>query len=122
MIKFTMCLRRLPRLSESEFHAYWRDIHGPLALSLQPCLGFKKYVQVHAISTPLNHDIRGSRSSPEPFDGIAEGWWESLDVLARYMQDPAAQEAWRKLVEDEHRFIDVRNSPVWLSEELVMVG
>jgi EthD domain len=57
---------------------------------------------------------------PEPFDGIAEVWWESLEVVQRSLADPEAQAAWAALIEDEKRFIDLQHSPLWFGEEKVM--
>jgi uncharacterized protein (TIGR02118 family) len=120
MIKFVFCLRRLPHLSRAEFLDYWHNRHGPLVLSFQKVLGIKKYIQLHTIATPLDAALRDNRGGPEPFDGIAEVWWESLEVVQRSLADPEAQAAWAALIEDEKRFIDLQHSPLWFGEEKVM--
>jgi hypothetical protein len=122
MIKFVFCLRRLPHLTRSEFLDYWLNKHGPLAVSLQEALGIHKYIQLHTVSTPFDELLRSSRGGPEPFDGMVEAWWDSIDVLKKVMADPSAQEAWALLAEDELRFIDVKNSPLWFGEEHLMAS
>jgi EthD domain len=47
----TMLLRRRPDLSAEEFHDYWREHHGPLAVSLWEELGIRRYAQLHTIPT-----------------------------------------------------------------------
>lgn len=120
MIKFVFCLRRLPHLSRAEFLDYWHHHHGPLALSFQQVLGIQKYIQLHTIETPFDAVLRDSRGGSEPFDGIAEVWWESLEVVQRSLADPAAQSAWATLTEDEKQFIDLQHSPLWFGEEQLM--
>lgn len=122
MLKFVFCLRRKPHLSREEFLDYWLNKHGPLAVSFQKVLGFKKYVQLHTICTALDLELRSSRGGPEPFDGLVETWWESMEALQRSLADPEAQTAWATLAEDEQKFIEWRSSPLWFGEEHVMVS
>jgi hypothetical protein len=53
----------------------------------------------------------------DPYDGIAELWWESLEELVRIGSGPEARQAGRLLLEDERRFIDLPNSPIFFSRE-----
>lgn len=122
MIKITFCLRRKPGLSHAEFCDYWLNHHAPLVRSHQKALRMVRYVQVHAIETPLSGPMQGARKAPEPFDGVAELWWNSLDDLEASMHDPASRIAGRELLEDEAKFIDLPNSPLWFGQEHVIVG
>ena len=122
MIKFSMCLRRLPRLSPEEFYAYWYNDHGPLVRSLADVLNIQRYVQVHALDHPLNDGFRKSRGGPERFDGIAEVWYDDLDAFEAPFRTEAGKEAGRKLKADEANFIDLAQSPGWVSEEKVVIG
>ncbi len=74
------------------------------------------------VSTPFDDGLRESRGGPELFDGMVEAWWDSLDALRHAVEDRAAQAAWAALMEDEKRFIDFANSPLWFAEEHVMVA
>ncbi|WP_416896475.1 MAG: EthD domain-containing protein [Minwuia sp.] len=122
MIKITFCLKRKPGLTLKEFHDYWLNHHGPLVRKHQKALRMVRYVQVHAIETALSAGMQKARKAPEGFDGVAELWWESVEELEKSLDDPAAREAGRILLEDEAKFIDLPNSPLWFGEEHVVVG
>ena len=122
MLKLTFCLRRLPPLSDLEFQDYWLNSHGPLVRRLQPALGMVRYVQLHRLDTDLADGMRRVRDAPEPFDGVAELWWESEDTYRAAHRNPEAREAGRLLLEDEAKFIDLARSPLWLNREEVIVG
>lgn len=121
MVKLIYCLRRLPRLSLEEFQRYWRENHGPLVQSVQKALRVKRYVQCHTIYDEKLGQAPVTPGRPEPFDGVAELWWDSLDDYAPATPDPERQKAGATLLEDEKKFIDLARSPVWLAEEHVFV-
>ncbi len=122
MIKLTFCLRRLPHLSREEFQRYWRETHAPLVATRAKRLGIVKYEQVHAGFDALNTGIQASRGGPEPYDGIAEIWFESEASMAEAGQNPGAADAARELLEDERKFIDLENSPLWFNRVHTIVG
>jgi uncharacterized protein (TIGR02118 family) len=122
LLKLTFCLRRLPSLSVLEFQDYWLNNHGPLVRRLQPALGMVRYVQLHRLDTDLADGMRRVRNAPEPYDGVAELWWESEDTYRGARRNPEAREAGRLLLEDEAKFIDLARSPLWLNREEVVVG
>jgi hypothetical protein len=62
--------------------------------------------------------LRRTRGGPEGYDGVAQLWWDSFEDMAS--RDPAAAEAGRLLLEDEKRFIDLEQSPLWWGEEKVI--
>ena len=120
MLKLTFCLRRLPRLSLQEFQDYWLNKHGPLVRRLQPALGMVRYVQVHRRDDELGLGMRKARGAPEPYDGVAELWWDSEEAFRASGRTPEGREAGRLLLEDEAKFIDLANSPLWLNREQVI--
>lgn len=122
MIKLTFALVRLPGLSRGEFQDYWFNNHAPLVAGVREVLGIRRYVQMHSLPDEASEPLRASRGAPEPFDGVAQLWYDSLDDLARRMADPAAQDAGRRLLEDERKFIDHSRSPLWWGEERVIIG
>ena len=86
-------------------------------------LGIKRYQQVHTGygSFALGDDpIRGEMV--EPFDGVAEAWFDDLDSLQAAMGSPDGLAAGRLLAEDEAKFIDFSRSSGWLADEHVFVG
>lgn len=120
MIKLTYCLRRKPELTWEEFSAYWRDIHAPLVAARAEILGIRRYVQVRTLQSREVHARMQARNggSPEPFDGIAELWFDNLEGTGH----PGAAQAARELREDEANFIDLPNSPLWYGEETEVVS
>jgi len=121
MVHLIFCLRRLPHLSRAEFQRYWREQHGPLVRAHAAALGIKRYVQAHTIDPPLSQAIAATRNAPDPFDGVAELWFDWDDLTAG-MRTPAAIEAGRVLLEDEQRFIDLPHSPIFLADDHVVVA
>lgn len=117
MIKLSFALRRLPSMSRAEFQTYWRERHAPLVREKAPLLGIRRYVQLHTTDTPLNDALRAGRGGPEPYDGIAELWFDGMDALAAATQSDEGRAAALALLEDERRFIDLARSPLWLGEE-----
>jgi len=117
MIKLVFCARRSPHLSLGEFQRYWRDTHGPLVRRHAQALRLRRYVQVHRLDDPLNDLLRQSRGGPEPYDGVAELWWDSKEDFLAAMNSEEGRRASMELLEDELRFLDLRNCPVWINEE-----
>ena len=122
MIKLTFCLVRLPHLSREAFQAYWFDTHGPLVASVAETLKIRRYVQLHSLPEAANAGVGASRQAPPEFDGVAQLWFDSLEALAENGRRPEAQAAAAILLEDERRFIDLPNSPLWWGQERVVIG
>jgi len=115
MVKLVFCARRLPHLSRQEFQRYWRETHGPLVRRYADVLRIRRYVQVHTLDDPVQEALRASRGGPEPYDGVAELWWDRREDLVR--DDPQWRQAGEALLEDERRFIDLASSPLFIGEE-----
>ena len=84
MIKLVYCLRRKPGMTWDEFSTYWREVHAPLVAARAEALGIRRYVQVRTADAPAVHAAMQARNggSPEPFDGVAELWFDD-DALTR---------------------------------------
>lgn len=121
MVHLIFCLRRLPHLSREEFQRYWRERHAPLVQRHASALGIERYVQAHTINPAVSQGIAASRNAPDPFDGVAELWFD-LDALTARLPTPEAMQAGVALLEDERRFIDLPNSPIFLAEDHVVIG
>ena len=122
MIKLTFCLRRREGLSLEEFQRYWRERHAPLVAERAETLGVRRYVQCHTADLDGVHRALRARNdgAPEPFDGVAELWFDDLDTFLADADD--VREAAAELLADEREFIDLARSPMWLSEEHEVVG
>jgi uncharacterized protein (TIGR02118 family) len=117
MVKLTFCLRRLSHLSRDEFQRYWRDRHAPLVARHAAALGIRRYVQCHTADGAVNAALRASRGGPEPYDGVAELWFDDLAALAAATTTEAGRAAGRALLDDERRFIDLARSPLFVGDE-----
>lgn len=121
MIKLVFCLRRRRELSPEEFHRYWFEEHGPLVQRKAAAVGMRRYVQVHTLESPVNDALRRGRNTIEPFDGVAEAWWDSVDAMRAAGSTAEGREAAGELIEDEARFIDLARSAVWIAEERELI-
>jgi uncharacterized protein (TIGR02118 family) len=117
MIKLTFAVRKLPHMSLEEFQRYWLENHGPLVKERAEALAIKRYVQVHRLDTPANDAMRASRDTADPYDGVAELWWDSLEAVAAATSSPEGRQASKELLDDERKFIDLRRSALWVGEE-----
>ena len=109
-------------MAEDEFHRYWLEEHGPLVRSVSDAIGAVRYVQSHALSPELNALLRESRGFAEPYEGITEVWWESLEALQAGLGAPDGLDARQRLIEHESRFIGFARSCVFVTEEHVIFG
>jgi uncharacterized protein (TIGR02118 family) len=117
MIKTIMCIRRKPGLSREDFEHYWQSVHAPLIRDLRRDLRILRYVQSNANEDVVSNALRHQRGGPEKFDGIGQAWFASLNDLVEVSASPASAKALQTLREDELRFIDLRNSPMFVVEE-----
>lgn len=123
VIRLVYLLRRKPGMSLTDFQRYWREVHGPLVASFATHLDILRYVQVHAVEDPVNAAMQDARGGMEPgYDGVAELWFESEEALAETMASAAGQQAGAALLEDEAKFIDLPQSPLWLNVEYPQVN
>jgi uncharacterized protein (TIGR02118 family) len=122
MVKLTFCLRRRGDMTFDEFSRYWGEVHAPLVAERAAVLGIRRYLQVRTVDAPALHAALQKRNggAPEPFDGIAELWFDDVEAFTA-ARDPKAQQAARELLDDERRFIDLARSPMWLGNERIIV-
>lgn len=123
MIRLVFALRRRAELSRAEFQDYWLRKHAPLVASFSTDLAILRYVQTHTLDDPANKAAQQARGDMEPeYDGVAELWWASEPALMENMTTPAAQAAGAALLEDEAKFIDLPNSPLWFAYEYPQIN
>ena len=121
MIKLVFCLRRRDDLSREEFQRYWLEQHGPLVRSYADALRIRRYVQVHSIDDGISLAVAGPRNPPAPYDGVAELWFDDLEALAAAGSTDEGRAAGAALLADERTFIDLESSPLFLTEEHVII-
>ncbi|MGA2951940.1 MAG: EthD domain-containing protein [Caulobacteraceae bacterium] len=119
-IKIVYCLRRKPGISREEFQRYWLDVHGPMVKARGEAIGMRRYVQSHAVETPMNAALAGARGGLESYDGVMEGWWDSEDEALAALSTAEGQAAGAELLADEGKFIDFDRSPIFMTREHVI--
>jgi uncharacterized protein (TIGR02118 family) len=104
MIKLICFIRRKPGMSADEFHAYWRDVHGPLIARTQNGSHVLRYEQ--------NHVVRGGKDT-DGYDGVTVQWYESVDAFYASLREPDYAE----IAADIEKFIDTDRLEFVLTEE-----
>jgi uncharacterized protein (TIGR02118 family) len=122
MIRLVYVIRRLAKMSRQEFQSYWRNVHGPLAAKHSTALGIRRYVQTHTLDDPINDLLQEPRGALEPFDGVAELWWNHEDEVAEAAAGPQGREAAEELLEDERKFIDLSRSSIYWATEVPQIN
>lgn len=118
MIKLVYCATKQDDISVDEFYRIWLEEHGPLVKSVAQALKATRYVQSHTILPSVNQLFREGRDGlQEPYDGITEVWWNSLEDLESALQSPEGREAAARLAKDEARFVDFSRCRVFMTQE-----
>jgi hypothetical protein len=117
MIKLVYCLHRLPGMSFEEFSRYWIGPHADLMKEHGSKLGILKYIQSHAVGPEAAQAMQTIRGLQDPFDGIAEIYFESLEALDAGNPSAETLAAQALLLADEKRFIDLSRSVIFFAEE-----
>lgn len=124
MLKLNFCMRKRPDRSLNEFSNYWREQHGPYAMSGRTArLGMRRYVQNHRVVTPLAQsltDLVGP--AMPPFEGICQLWFDSEAAVLKTRASADGAAATRDLVEDERNFLDLENSAIRFYREEACIG
>ena len=121
MIKLVYCLHRRPDMSFEEFSRYWRNEHAELVKRHAPLLGVVRYVQSHAIAPEANAALREARELLDPYDGIAEIYFNNLESMEKAHMSAEAEAAQQELTEDEDKFLDRKRSCLFVTEEHVII-
>ena len=124
MIKIIFCLRRRSGLTPEAFQDYWLTQHAPVVAERAHRLGIRRYVQSHTLFDSRLGELAAVRGFiDEPFDGVAELWFDSVSVLYPSQAAPEASlQAARDLLADEAEFIDLVNSPIFVAQEHEIIG
>ena len=121
MIKLVFLMRKRADVTPEAFREHWLGDHAKLVTSYAKELKIRRYVQSHAIAPEHLGAFRPEWDEGEGWDGIAEVWLDSLDVLAGSRGTPEMDAIQDILVADERTFVDVERSTVIITEEHVFV-
>ena len=119
-IKIMFLLVKPDGMSAKEFHQYWLEIHSPLVVRRSDDMAMRRYVQSHLVPSPMAVGAAEARRWPaNPFQGIAEVWWDSEEAMAAAFSTPNGADAGEALAEDEKKFLDDRSIIVMTREYLI---
>ena len=121
MIKLVFLMRRRSDVSLADFTEHWLGNHARLVAGHAEKLKIRRYVQSHTIAGDLLGAFRPEWDEGEGWDGIAEVWLDSLDVLAGSRGTPDMDAIQNELLADEASFVDLDSSTVIITEEHVII-
>jgi uncharacterized protein (TIGR02118 family) len=119
-IKIMFLLVKPDGMSAKEFHRYWIETHSPLVIRRSDDMAMRRYVQSHLVPSPMAVGAAEARGwAPNPFQGVAEVWWDSEEAMAAAFSTPKGADAGEALAEDEKKFLDDRSLITMTREYLI---
>ena len=117
MVKVSVLIKRKDGMSPAEFHDYWRNKHGPLALTVTDFIShFRRYVQCHQV--PQDELKALPSHTVSEYDGIVELWADSVEDVAQAFASKGYQEVIRR---DERNFSDDSKGVICMVTEDVVI-
>ena len=114
MIKFTIVLRRNPKLTHDQFVQHHRTVHAPLFSSLPEV---KQHVRRYSQCHSTGDQLPGLPDSK--IDGTTELWFDDLQGLASVFASDAYMQTIRP---DEAKFLDLHACEFLLGMEHTVIG
>lgn len=105
MVKAIYFIKRKPGMGLEDFRRYWLGEHARVVLEVS---AVRKYVQSHTMDS-------GYAKREPIYDGIAELWYDSTDVMRRIVDTPQSRAA----AADDEKFIDMSQFRFIITEERV---
>ena len=121
MIKLVFLMRKRADVSSADFYEHWKGNHARLVSGYAKELKIRRYVQSHAMAPEYLGSFRPEWDEGEGWDGIAEVWLDSLEVLAGSRGNPEMDAIQDVLLADESSFVDLARSTMIITEEFVFV-
>ena len=76
MIKLVYCVRKKEELSDEEFRRLWKDKWAPRMAIFARRAGAVRWAQSTTLRIEANTGLQRVHGLADPFDGVAEVWWE----------------------------------------------
>lgn len=114
MIKLAVLLKRRKGMSFEDFDRYWDGTHGDLVVGISEFTRHvRRYSQSHIVDPAYQGE--GMAWKRSGFDGIAEVWFDNIDVMTAAFNEP-------KFVElvgpDDEKFIDREAVSILVTREI----
>ena len=123
MIKLVFCLRRLPTLSAPEFHGYSAQDHAELVRQHAPSTSDSPlHPEPHLLGSPPFPGDRGTRWSDRSVRWSSRAVVGQRRRLFEARSTAEGQIAGRALLSDERTFIDLPNSPLFFTNEHLIIS
>jgi uncharacterized protein (TIGR02118 family) len=107
MVRLTCLVRRKPGMSPEDFHAYWRDRHGPLVAASRHGAHAVRYEQHHRPLADYGPEDDGG------YDGVTMQWFTTMDDYVASTTEDDFPTIWADLKE----FLDVSRLALVVTEE-----
>jgi uncharacterized protein (TIGR02118 family) len=117
MVKMSVLIKRKQGMSSKDFHRYWKEKHGPLALGVKDFIShIRRYVQCHQLPA---EKLQGAGRAVSQYDGIVELCADSLEELDLAF----ASDGYKNVIHrDEANFCDDTEVICMITEDVVMKG
>jgi hypothetical protein len=116
MIKFIQCVRRKPELSIQEFRRYWGEYERRVA-ELAAMVGAAGATSSVTLAVDANLQVMTRRRTSQPFDAVAEVWWERAPDLSGMEEDPGIGRALAAYQALQEEFMDLERSSFFFTKE-----
>ncbi len=116
MVKASVLIKRKQGMSSADFHRYWKEKHGPLALGVTDFIRhIRRYAQSHQLPPEA---LRSLSRTVSQYDGIVELWADSVEELERAFDSPG----YKNIIQpDESNFCDDSGGVIFMvTEDVVM--
>lgn len=116
MVKLVQCVRRKPEVSLADFREKWRA-YGEMIKAGAVVLGGVRCTLSTALAVEENLLFALRRGTQEPFDGIAEIWFESAPAAIAILKRPDWHEGLARFQAFQESFVDMEQSSFFYAIE-----
>ena len=106
MIKLVQCIHSRPGLSPMEFRNAWKR-YGELLRASLDTLGASEVELTTTLAVEANVELILSRDTAEPFQAMAEIWWDNATVLEEALETPEGTALVERIREFQETFMDI---------------
>ncbi|KAF2099273.1 hypothetical protein NA57DRAFT_74775 [Rhizodiscina lignyota] len=101
-VKISLFLKKLPNISDEQFHEHWKGQHVKLAMQNKLFANKTRKYNQHHITPEYRKQAAEFGIPVLEYDGVAEVWLDSLDDWKEIASD---EEFKKVIVEDEKLFL-----------------